>query len=151
MWKKNFFNKSVNLSTKFSKKSIFDEKWQKIPPDQQWVGVKKVVFSTTFFVLSVILYQKTVFFWGFCKCSKTDVRAAIGTFLFFFSKKNVFILNMWCQKYMNFQNMTLKYFHIFWKKLKKNGFFLLLSHIEKVKKNTKKWCFFEKLQKSLSN
>ena len=52
---------------------------------------------------------------------------------------------------MNFENMTLKFFHVFRKKLKKNEFFSLLPHMEKVKKNTKKELFFEKLQKSLSN
>ena len=88
-WKKVFFNKSVNLSTKFSKKSIFDEKWQKIPPDQQWVGVKKVVFWTIFSVLSVILYQKTVFFWGFFKYPKKFVPAAIGTLDFILSTKKM--------------------------------------------------------------
>ena len=146
MWKKNFFNKSVNLSTKFSKKSIFVEKGQKIPPDQQWVEVEKVVFWTIFSVLSVILYQKTVFFWGFCKCSKFSVPAAIGSLDFILSTKNVKILNMWCQKFMNFENISLNFFHVFRKKLKKKEFFWLRSHIEKVKKNKD---FFTKIIKSL--
>ena len=54
---------------------------------------------------------------------------------------------MWCQKCMNFENMTLKFFHVFRKKLKKNEFFWLLPHIEKVKKNTKKGLFFWKITK----
>ena len=151
MWKKNFFNKSVNLSTKFSKKSIFDEKWQKIPPDQQWVGVKKVVFSTTFFVLSVIWYQKTVFFWWFWKCSKFSVPVAIGTLDFVLSEKKCQDSPHVMSKIHEFLEYDFKIFSRFSKKVEKKGFFWLLPHIEKLKKITKKWLFFEKLLKSLSN
>ena len=67
---KNFFNKSVNLSTKFSKKSIFDEKWQKIPPDQQWVGVKKVVFRLLFSYYRWFYIKKQCFFEVFASAPK---------------------------------------------------------------------------------
>ena len=68
-------------------------------------------------------------------------------FFIFLSKKNVNILNMWCQKYMNFQNMTLKYFHIFWKKLKKKWFFCTSLTYRKSEEKHKKMMFFWKITK----
>ena len=109
--------------------------------------MKKVVFSTIFSVLSVILYQKTVFFWGFFKCSKFSVPVAIGTFFVFLVQKNVNILNMWCQKCMNFENMTLKFFHVFRKKLKKMNFFDSSHILKKWRKAQKKGLFFWKITK----
>ena len=54
-------------------------------------------------------------------------------------------------KIHEFLEYDFKIFSRFSKKVEKKGFFWLLPHMEKLKKITKKWLFFEKLLKSLSN
>ena len=147
-WKKVFFNKSVNLSTKFSKKSIFVEKWQKKPLSQQWVRVKKVVFSTIFSVLSVILYQKTVFFWGFFKYPKKLVPAAIGTLDVILSEKKCQDSQHVMSKIHEFWEYQFKFFSCFSKKVEKKMNFFDSSHISKKwRKTQKKGLFFWKITK----
>ena len=130
------------MSTKFSKKSIFVEKWQKKPPSQQWVRVKKVVFSTIFSVLSVILYQKTVFFWGFCKCSKFWVPAAIGTLDVILSEKKCQDSQHVMSKIHEFWEYQFKFFSCFSKKVEKKWIFLTPPTYRKSEEKHKKNDFF---------
>ena len=111
-------------------------------------GSEKSRFLDYFSVLSVILYQKTVFFWGFFKCSKFSVPVAIGTLDVILSEKNVKILNMWCEKFMNFENISLNFFHVFRKKLKKKWIFLTpFTYWKSEEKHKKKRTFFWKITK----
>ena len=55
---------------------------------------------------------------------------------------------MWCQKCMNFENMTLKFFHVFRKKLKKKWIFLTPPTYWKSEEKHKKKDFFLKNYKN---
>ena len=55
---------------------------------------------------------------------------------------------MWCQKCMNFENMTLKFFHVFRKKLKKKWIVLTPPTYRKSEEKHKKMTFFLKNYKN---
>ena len=110
--------------------------------------MKKVVFSTIFSVLSVISYQKTVFFWGFCKCSKFSVPAAIGTLDVILSEKKCQDSQHVMSKMHEFWEYDFKIFSSFSKKVEKKWIFLTPPTYWKSEEKQKKKDFFLKNYKN---
>ena len=109
--------------------------------------MKKVIFSTTFFVLSVIWYQKTVFFWWFWKCSKFLVPVAIGTLDFILSEKKFQDSQHVMSKIHEFLEYDFKIFSRFSKKVEKKRIFLTPPTYRKTEENYKEMTFFWKIIK----
>ena len=110
--------------------------------------MKKVVFSTIFSVLSVILYQKTVFFWGFFKYPKKLVPAAIGTLDFILSTKKCQDSQHVMSKMHEFWEYDFKIFSCFSKKVEKKWIFLTPPTYRKSEEKHKKMTFFLKNYKN---
>ena len=123
--KKNFFNKSVNLNKKFSKKVDFFEKSQKSPSDYIWVIWKKVVFSLIFFVVWGIWYEKHMIFHEILRPQKVWFPGGGGTLLEFLSKKKGITVPHVRSKLCVFWNSHLKFFWLFFEKSR----FLTFSYL----------------------
>ena len=106
-------------------------------------GSEKSRFFDYFFRTIGDFISKNSVFLRFLQVLQKNGPSSNRNFFFVLGKKNVHILNMWCQKYMNFENMTLKYFHIFWKKLKKSVFFTPLTYWKSEEKHKKNDVFLK--------
>ena len=121
-----------------------DKKYLPINNGWKW---KKSFFRLLFSYYWWFDTKKQCFFWWFWKCSKFSVPVAIGTLHFILTEKKCQDSPHVMSKIHEFLEYDFKIFSRFSKKVEKKGFFWLLPHIEKLKKNTKKWRFFWKIIK----
>ena len=101
-------------------------------------GSEKSRFFDYFFRTIGDFISKNSVFLRFLQVLQNRCPRSNRNFFIFLSKKKCKHSQHVMSKIHEFSEYDFKIFSHFLKKVEKNGFFVLLSHIEKVKKNTKK-------------